>query len=138
MTKKTKICLLVCITLSLFLLIPSAGAYEITPINPTVGEEIIVTGNSPTSSVPAKIVFTKTVPVEDGEYLYYVGKVAIPEGPNKFIVEASNVEDLEVKTKLMFWLTAGHPSATDGKASYSMSNVPKGSLLHKTNRHSPA
>jgi PGF-pre-PGF domain-containing protein len=131
MTKKTKICLLVCITLSLFLLIPSAGAFEITPMNPTVGEEIIVTGDSTTSSVPAKIVFTKTVPVEDGEYLYYVGKVAIPDGPNKFIVEASNVEDLEVKTKLMFWLTAGHPSATDGKASYSMSNVPEGSYSIK-------
>ncbi|MCD4822840.1 MAG: PGF-pre-PGF domain-containing protein [Methanococcoides sp.] len=131
MTKTTKICLLVCITLSLFLLIPSAVAFEITPMNPTVGEEIIVTGDSTTSSVPAKIVFTKTVPVEDGEYLYYVGKVAIPDGPNKFIVEASNVEDLKVKAKLMFWLTAGHPSATNGKASYSMSNVPEGSYSIK-------
>jgi rhodanese-related sulfurtransferase len=131
MTKNTKICLLVCITLSLFLLIPSAGAFEIAPANPNVGDEIIVTGDSPTSSVPAKMVFTKTVPVEDGTYLYYVGKVAIPEGPNNFIVEASNVEDLVVKAKLMFWLTAGHPSATGGKASYSMSNVPKGSYSIK-------
>ncbi|MCM1987951.1 hypothetical protein KDK67_13385, partial [Methanococcoides seepicolus] len=75
MTKNTKICLLACITLSLFLLIPSAGAFEIAPADPNVGDEIIVTGDSPTSSVPAKMVFTKTVPVEDGTYLYYVGKV---------------------------------------------------------------
>ncbi|NPE27556.1 PGF-pre-PGF domain-containing protein [Methanococcoides sp. SA1] len=131
MTRNTKICLLVCITLSLLLLIPSAGAFEISPTAPTIGDEIIVTGNSPANTVPAKIVFTKTVQVENGEYLYYVGKVAIPEGPNNFLVEATNVEDLEVKAKLMFWFTAAHPSATSGKASYSMSNVPKGSYSIK-------
>ncbi|WP_198003737.1 PGF-pre-PGF domain-containing protein [Methanococcoides burtonii] len=120
-----------CITLSLFSLIPSASAFDINPTDPTVGDEIIVTGDSSTNTVPAKIVFTKTVQVENGEYLYYIGKVAIPEGPNNFLVEATNVEDLEVKAKLMFWFTAAHPSATNGKASYSMSNVPKGSYSIK-------
>lgn len=109
------------------LLVPVAGAFEVSPSNPSVGDDITVSGyTDKTGSVPANIVFTSVVPVNDGTYLYDAGKVKIPDGPNSFHVKAVGVDDLEVKVKIGIWLTPAHPKATDGVASYSMSGVPEG------------
>lgn len=109
------------------LLVPIAGAFEVSPSSPTVGDEITVSGyTDKTGSIPANIVFTSVVPVNDGTYLYDAGKVNIPDGPNSFHVKAVGVDDLEVKVKIGIWLTPAHPQATNGVASYSMSGVPEG------------
>ena len=107
------------------LMIPIAGAFEISPSNPSVGDEITVSGyTDKTGSVSAKVVFTSVVPVNDGNYLYDAGKVKIPDGPNSFHVKAVGVDDLRIK--IFGYLTAAHTQATNGVASYSMSGVPEG------------
>ncbi|WP_167879297.1 PGF-pre-PGF domain-containing protein [Methanococcoides vulcani] len=127
MTKKlSQSGLVVFAVILIFLLVPMAGAFEVYPSNPTVGDHIIVSGYTDrTGSVPAKVVFTSDVPVNDGTYKYTVSGVEIPSGPNSFLVEASGVNDLKVEIKAVFWWTVGHPSASNGIASVSASNVPE-------------
>lgn len=124
--QKRSIQLSILIAISLLIIVPIAGAFEISPQSPNVGDKITITGTSTADKAPAEVIFVKTVPVEDGNYVYFIDDVVIPDGANKFIVRANDVEDLEVKVKAVFWLTAAHPSANNGIASYTMSNVPSG------------
>ncbi|ADE35655.1 PGF-pre-PGF domain-containing protein [Methanohalophilus mahii] len=106
--------------------VSAAGAFEVTPENPTVGDRITINGTSSADSVKANVEFTKTVSVEDGEYEYRIDDVEIPKGSNTFTVKAEGAEDLNVRVKILFWITKSADASSSGVATVSQSNVPSG------------
>jgi hypothetical protein len=61
--------------ITLILGISTASAFEVTPENPTVGDEITISG---TGSGDASVAFTvKEVNIKNGNYKYYINDVKI-------------------------------------------------------------
>ena len=113
--------------IALILGISTASAFEVSPSNPTVGDTITISGTSSADSVKANVEFTKTVPVKGGEYKYRINDVEIPKGSNTFMVKAEGVEDLNVRVKILFWITkSAEYVSSSGVARVSQSNVPSG------------
>jgi hypothetical protein len=100
-------------------------AFEITPENPTVGDEITISGTGSGDSVDSSVVFTKNVGVDNGKYEYNIDGVEIPSGDNRFTVRAEGVQDLNVRVKILFWITKSADASVD-VATVSQSNVPSG------------
>ncbi|RNI15800.1 PGF-pre-PGF domain-containing protein [Methanohalophilus sp. RSK] len=105
--------------------ISTASAFEVSPSNPTVGDEITINGTSSADSVKANVEFTKTVSVEDREYEYRINDVEIPKGSNTFTVRAEGAEDLNVRVKMLLWIKKS-ADASSGVPIVSQSNVPSG------------
>ncbi|MCC4767891.1 hypothetical protein FXW07_15130 [Methanosarcina sp. DH1] len=115
----------------LFLIIsPGAVAssnWELTPQNPVVGDTMEIKGTGFEGDTAKVLVsFEKDVEVQDGEYEYLLEDVVIPSGfDNSFTVKAVGADDLNVRAKLLLWLTRS-AEAKDGTATVSQSNVPPG------------
>jgi methanogen extracellular protein (TIGR04279 family) len=76
----------------------------------------------------AKVLVTveKDVEVQGGEYEYLLEDVIIPSSSyNSFTVQAVGVEDLNVRAKILLWITKSS-EAKDGTATVSQTNVPSG------------
>ena len=119
--------------LSVFLfLILSPGAaassnWELTPQNPAAGDIIEIKGNGfEGDTAKAQVSFEKDVEVQDGEYEYLLEDVIIPSSSyNSFTVQADGAEDLNVRAKMLLWLTKS-AEAKDGTATVIQTNVPAG------------
>jgi hypothetical protein len=119
--------------LSVFLfLILSPGAaassnWELTPQNPAAGDIIEIKGNGfEGDTAKAQVSFEKDVEVQDGEYEYLLEDVIIPSSSyNSFTVQAEGVENLNVRAKMLLWLTKS-AEAKDGTATVIQANVPAG------------
>ncbi|APH38532.1 hypothetical protein BHR79_02860 [Methanohalophilus halophilus] len=111
--------------ITLLLGISTASAFEVSPSNPTVGDEITISGTGSGDSVDASVAFTKNVDVDNGEYEYNINGVEIPSGDNRFTVRAEGVQDLNVRVKILFWITKSADASRD-VATVSQSNVPSG------------
>jgi hypothetical protein len=112
-------------------LIGTANAvdFNISPENPVKGNVVTIYGTAnPNEDVKIEISFEKVVPVQNGEYVFSVNGVKIPEGKNRFTVTAYGCDDLKVSVKILFnlvWVTLSS-EASNGVATVSQSNVPPG------------
>jgi len=106
----------------------SAAVTELSvyPEYPVVGDEITINGTAaPDESIDTTVSFNQTVNVSDGTYKYRIDDVEIPDGPNTFQVRGEKVKDLNVRVKILFWITKS-ADAESGVATVSQSNVPSG------------
>ncbi len=104
----------------------SAGfAFELSPANPTPGQEVTLTGKAkPGEELSFQSSFTMNLPVTGGEYAYET-TVQVPRKPNRFTVSASNVQDFNAGVKLGIWITKSF-QASGGTARISQADVPPG------------
>jgi|Deesub1362B_J571_1020462.scaffolds.fasta_scaffold00093_19 hypothetical protein len=102
---------------------------SVSPENPVRGDMVTVYGTaSPNEEVRVDVSFEKVVPVQNGEYLFTIDDVVIPEGKNRFTVTAYGANDLKVSVRLFFnliWVTLGS-EASNGVATVTQGNVPPG------------
>lgn len=104
----------------------SVSDFEISPENPVKGDVVKIKGEaSPSEQVPIALSFENDLSVVDGKYEWRLSSVEIPEGKNRFTVTATNVNNLNVALKILFWITRS-ADATNGTAKISQSNVPAG------------
>ena len=75
------------------------------------------------------VTFEQKAPVSGGKYEYILEGVEIPDGfDNSFTVRASGVEDLNVRVKILIWITISS-EASGGEATVSQSGVPPGTYM---------
>ncbi len=128
---KESLRLLFLLPVFLFLIIsPGAAAssnWALTPQNPVVGDMMTIKGTGfEGDTAKVMVSFEKDVEVQDGEYEYLLEDVVIPSGfDNSFTVKAEGVEDLNVRAKMLLWLTKS-AETKDGTATVSQANVPPG------------
>ncbi|SMH44479.1 PGF-pre-PGF domain-containing protein [Methanohalophilus portucalensis FDF-1] len=103
--------------ITLILGISTASAFEVSPANPTVGDEITISGTGEEGPVDVKVQFTKTVNVNNGEYKYNINGVDIP-AKAKFEAKAEGVKELYVQTSIKKL----SDKTSDGSAKVSQSN----------------
>jgi hypothetical protein len=104
-------------------LVSLACAFEVSPANPSPGEEIVIEGTAaPNEEVRLRSSFQMDLPVAEGKYEYET-RVEIPRKPNRFTVTARNVKDLNAGVKMVIWITERF-EASGGVATVSQSDVP--------------
>ncbi|AKB59095.1 hypothetical protein MSBR2_2579 [Methanosarcina barkeri 227] len=128
---KESLRLLFLLPVFLFLILsPGAAAssnWELNPQNPVVGDMMTIKGTGFEGDTAKVLVsFEKDVEVQDGEYEYLLEDVVIPSSSyNSFTVQAEGVEDLNVRAKMLLWLTKS-AETKDGTVTVSQANVPPG------------
>jgi hypothetical protein len=110
----------------------SVYSWDFSPQEPVCGDIISIKGNaSPEENVDVFVTFEKTVPVSSGKFEYILEDVKIPEGlNNRFTVEARGAKNLNVRVKIIIWVTK-HSKASGNVATVSQSNVPPGNYIIK-------
>lgn len=121
--------------LSLLTISPSAAtvsSWEISPEEPTLGDTLRIKGSaSPEEKVEVKVTFENAVEASDGKYEYILENVKIPEGfDNRFTVEASKASNLNVRVKMLIWITKSS-EASGNTATVTQSSVPPGNYQIK-------
>ncbi|AKB55132.1 MULTISPECIES: DUF1350 family protein [Methanosarcina] len=104
----------------------ASGSWELISENP-VGDVIEIKGTGFVGDA-AKVAatFEKDVMVQDGEYEYLLEDIIIPSGfDNSFTVQATGADDLNVRAKIILWLTKS-AKAQNGTATVSQKGVPPG------------
>jgi uncharacterized protein YcnI len=109
---------------------PGAAAsnnWELTPQSPSAGDIIEIKGTGfEGETAKVLVTFEKEVEVQDGEYEYLLEDVVIPSDfDNSFTVQAEGADDLNVRAKMLLWLTKS-AEAKEGTATVSQTNVPGG------------
>lgn len=106
--------------------------WELLPENPVVGDTIEIRGTaSPEEKINVQVSFEKEVQVSNGRYEYLLEDVIIPNGfNNQFTVQAKGAEDLNVRVKMVLWVTKS-AQASGGIATVSQSGVPPGTYTIK-------
>ena len=124
--------LLILVLLSISPVAASVSDWDFSPQNPVSGDTLNIKGiASPGEKVDIFVNFEKTVPVSGGKFEYVLEDVKIPEGFNNlFKVEASGVKNLNVRVKMMIWITKSS-EASGNTATVSQSNVPPGTYTIK-------
>lgn len=119
--------LLILVLLSISPVAASVSSWDFSPHNPVSGDTINLKGSaSPGDKVDIYVNFEKTVPVSEGKYEYVLENVKIPEGlSNLFKVEATGAKNLNVRVKMLLWLTKSS-DASGNTATVSQPNVPPG------------
>ncbi len=110
----------------LLMLVAPVAAFDVSPQNPSAGEDVTITGTaSPGEDVRIRSSFEMDIPVKDGKYEYVANGVQVPQKPNRLSVVARNVATLTAGVKMGIWITM--PVTTrGGVASVSKSDVPPG------------
>ncbi len=121
--------------LALLLIFPVAASvsdWEYSPQEPFSGDILSIKGTaSPDEKIDAFVTFEKTVPVSGGEFEYILEDVKIPDGFNNvFKVEANGAENLNVRVKMVVWVTKSS-EASGNTAIVSQSSVPPGTYRIK-------
>ncbi|HET8687151.1 MAG TPA: PKD domain-containing protein, partial [Methanosarcina sp.] len=106
--------------------------WEFFPQEPISGDILNIDGSaSPGEKVDVFATFEKTVPVSGGKFEYNLKDVKIPEGLNNlFTVEAKGAKNLNVRVKMVLWVTKSSEASGD-TATVSQSNVPPGTYKIK-------
>ncbi len=106
--------------------------WELTPENPVVGDTVEIKGSaSPEEEIDVLVSFDREVQVSDGRYEYLLEDMKIPSGfNNRFTVQAIGADDLNVRVKMILWLTKS-AQAIGGTATVSQSRVPPGTYRIK-------
>ncbi len=110
----------------------SVSSWELSPEKPTLGDTLHIKGSaSPEEEVEVQVTFEKAVPVSGGEYEYILEDVKIPEGFNNlFTVQASEARNLNVRVKMLIWITKSS-EASGNTATVTQSSVPPGTYQIK-------
>lgn len=110
----------------------SVNSWEYFPQEPVCGDTISIKGGaSPGENVDVFVTFEKTVPVSSGKFEYTLEDVKIPGGlNNRFTVEARGAKKLNVRVKMVIWVTKSS-EASGGTATVSQSSVPPGTYMIK-------
>jgi len=121
--------------LVLLLIFPAAASvsdWESSPQKLVSGDTLHIKGSaSPGEKIDVFVNFEKTVPVSGGKFEYVLEDVKIPEGSNNFFtVEASGVKNLNVRVKMLIWITKSS-QASGNTAIVSQSGVPAGTYKIK-------
>jgi hypothetical protein len=121
----------------LFLLIisPTAASvnnWEFSPQEPVSGDTLRIKGSaSPEEKIDVSVTFEKTVAVSGGEFEYVLEDVKIPRGLNNlFKVEARGAKNLNVRVKMIVWITKSSEVSGD-VVTVSQSSVPPGTYRIK-------
>lgn len=127
---KEKLRFLLLIPIFLCLIVsPGAAAsssWELVPENPVVGDTIEIKGTGfEGDTVKVLVTFEKEVQVLDGRYEYLLEDIEIPGFDNSFTVQAIGANDLNVRAKMLLWITKT-AEAKDGIATVSQAGVPPG------------
>jgi len=124
--------LLIMVLLSISPAAASVSNWDFSLQNPVLGDTLNVKGSaSPGEKVDVFVNFEKTVPVSGGKFEYVLEDVKIPEGFNNlFKVEASGAKNLNVRVKMVIWITKSS-DASGNTATVSQSNVPPGTYTIK-------
>jgi hypothetical protein len=110
----------------------SVYSWDFSPQEPVCGDIISIKGSaSPEENVDVFVTFEKNVPVSSGKFEYILEDVKIPGGlNNRFTVEARGAKNLNVRVKMIIWVTK-HSEASGNAATVSQSNVPPGTYIIK-------
>ncbi|MGI5993228.1 MAG: hypothetical protein ACOX79_01895 [Methanosarcina sp.] len=127
---KEKLGFLLLIPIFLCLIVsPGAAAsssWELVPENPVVGDTIEIKGTGfEGDTVKVLVTFEKEVQVLDGRYEYLLEDIEIPGFDNSFTVQAIGANDLNVRAKMLLWITKT-AETKDGIATVSQAGVPPG------------
>jgi len=121
--------------LAILTISPAAAAvssWELSPEKPVVGDTLRIKGSaSPEEEIEVKVTFEKEVSASEGEYEYILEGVKIPEGfDNRFTVQATGARDLNVRVKILIWVTKSS-EASGNTATVTQSSVPPGTYQIK-------
>lgn len=121
--------------LALLTISPAAAAvssWELSPENPTHGDTLRIKGSaSPEEEVEIQVTFEKAVQASGGKYEYILEDVKIPEGFNNlFTVQAREAKNLNVRVKMLIWVTKSS-EASGNTATVTQSSVPPGTYQIK-------
>ena len=109
----------------IILFAPHSLAFEITPPNPMLGQEITISGKAkPGETLSFESSFVMNLPVSGGQYEYET-TIQVPQKPNRFTVSAKNVQDLNAGVKIIIWITKSF-QASGGAIRLSQADVPPG------------
>jgi len=110
----------------------AASSWDLSPEKPVVGDTLRIKGSaSPEEEIEVKVTFEKEVSVSGGEYEYILEGVKIPEGfDNRFTVQATGARDLNVRVKILIWVTKSS-EASGNTATVTQSSVPPGTYQIK-------
>jgi hypothetical protein len=127
---KEKLGFLLLIPIFLCLIVsPGAAAsssWELVPENPVVGDTIEIKGTGfEGDTVKVLVTFEKEVQVLDGRYEYLLEDIEIPGFDNSFTVQAIGANDLNVRAKMLLWITKT-AEAKDSIVTVSQAGVPPG------------
>lgn len=105
----------------------ASGSWELIPESPVIGDAMEIRGTGfAGETAKVMITFEKEVQVQDGEYEYLLEDIIIPSGfDNSFTVQATGADDLNVRAKMLLWLTKS-AEAKNGIATVSQKSVPPG------------
>ena len=105
----------------------ASSSWEFIPENPVAGDIMEIRGTGfAGETVKVVVTFEKEVQVLDGRYEYLLEDIIIPPGfGNSFIVQATGADDLNVRAKMLLWITKTG-EAKGGIATVSQTNVPPG------------
>lgn len=121
--------------LALLTISPAAAAvssWDLSPEKPVLGDTLRIKGSaSPEEEIEVQVTFEKEAPVAGGKYEYILEGVKIPEGfNNRFTVRATGASDLNVRVKMLIWVTKSS-EASGGIATVTQSSVPPGTYQIK-------
>ncbi|MCQ1535083.1 hypothetical protein FTO70_05145 [Methanosarcina sp. KYL-1] len=110
----------------------SVNDWETSPQKPIVGDTLRIKGSAfPEEEIDVTVTFEKIVPVSGGKYEYILEDVNIPGGfDNSFTVRATSAENLNVRVKMVVWITKSS-GASGSTATVSQSGVPPGTYKIK-------
>ena len=118
-------CIFPLVAIFIYLAISVGLAFELSPANPTPGQEVTLTGTAkPGEELSFQSSFTMNLPVAAGQYEYET-TVEVPQKPNRFMVSAKNVQDFNAGVKFGIWITKSF-QASGGTARISQADVPPG------------
>lgn len=128
----TSFSVLILILLTISPAAAAVSSWELSPEKPVVGDTLRIEGSaSPEEEIEVKVTFEKKVSVSEGEYEYILEGVKIPDGfDNRFTVQATGASDLNVRVKILIWVTKSS-EASGNTATVTQSNVPPGTYRIK-------
>jgi len=126
---------LLVLILALLTISPAAAAvstWDLSPETPVLGDTLRIKGSaSPDEEIEVQVTFEKAAPVAGGEYEYILEGVKIPGGfKNRFTVQASGAKNLNVRVKMLIWMTKSS-EASGNTATVTQSSVPPGTYQIK-------
>ena len=123
---------LILILLTISPVAAAVSSWEISPEEPVLGDTLRIKGSaSPEEEVEVQVTFEKRVQASGGTYEYTLEDVKIPEGfNNRFTVQASEANNLNVRVKMLIWITKSS-EASGNIATVTQSSVPPGTYQIK-------
>jgi len=125
--KKISLSILILALLTISPVAASVSSWELSSEEPALGDTLSIEGSAtPGEKIDVLVNFEKTIPVSEGKYEYILEGVEIPRGfDNNFKVEATGAKNLNVRVKMILWVTKS-AAASGNTATVSQSSVPPG------------